>query len=55
MKAELIAADESEAADWLRKRTPRHLVVVEPGQHVFDRRGVETAVGVFRTKRVLGF
>lgn len=55
MKLELMAADDGEAADWLRRRCPRTLDVKDPGQHVFDRREIQTAVGVFRVKRVVGF
>lgn len=55
MKFELMAADESEAAVWLRKRTPKAARIEGPGQVEFDRRGVRTSVGVFRAKRVMGF
>ncbi len=55
MKIELMAADESEAAAWLRKRTPKAARINEPGQVEFDRRGVRTSSGVFRVKRVMGF
>jgi hypothetical protein len=54
MKVELMAADEDEAAGWLRKHTPKAVDVREPGQLLFDRRGVYSMAGVFRTKRVIG-
>lgn len=53
-RSELMAADEEEAALWLRRRTPKGQSL--PGMQVeFDRRGVRTSVGVFRVKRVMGF
>jgi hypothetical protein len=55
MKLELMAADETEAAAWLRKRTPKTLKTDKPGQAEFERRGALTCVGVFRVKRVMGF
>jgi hypothetical protein len=55
MKTQLLAADSGEAAAWLNRRTPKSVQAKEPGQHVFERRGIGTAVGVFRVKRVVGF
>jgi len=55
LKIELMAADDQEAADWLRRRTPKSLHMSEPGQVVFQRRGVLAMAGVFRVKRVMGF
>jgi hypothetical protein len=53
-RSELMAADEEEAALWLRRRTPKGHSL--PGMQIeFDRRGVRTSVGVFRVKRVMGF
>ena len=54
-KLELMAADEVEAAEWLRSRVPRKLKVDRPGHVEFQRRGALTGVGVYRIKRVLGF
>jgi hypothetical protein len=55
MRIEPMAADESEAAAWLRKRTPKGMATDKPGQLEFQRRGVRTSAGVFRMKRVMGF
>lgn len=55
MRFELMAADESEATAWLRKRTPKAERIDQPGQVEFDRRGVRTSAGVLRVKRVMGF
>ena len=54
-RSELMAADEREAAVWLRRRAPKG-VSVRPGVDTgFDRRGLRASVGVFRAKRVMGF
>jgi hypothetical protein len=50
-----MAADEGEATDWLRRRTPKNIGVSSPGQVLFERRGVLNGVGIARAKRVLGF
>ena len=55
LRIELMAADEAEAAAWLRRRTPKAMRVDHPGQVEFDRRGVRASAGVFRVKRVMGF
>lgn len=54
IRFELMAADENEAAQWLRRRTPKGFSA-KPGERAeFERRGVLTSVGVFRVKRVMG-
>jgi hypothetical protein len=50
-----MAADEKEATEWIRRRTPKGLSPKAGQQVVFERRGVLTNVGVFRVKRVMGF
>lgn len=55
IKAELMAADETEAFLWLRRRMPKAAHPVEPGQAEFVRRGVRVGVGIHRIKRVMGF
>jgi hypothetical protein len=50
-----MAADEKEATEWCRRRTPKGLSVKAGEQVEFERRGVLTNVGVFRVKRVMGF
>lgn len=55
LKIELMAADEQEAADWLRRRTPKGMEVERRDQVEFLRRGVLASAGVFRVKRVAGF
>lgn len=55
MKIELMAADEKEAVDWLRRKTPRGTDVDQREQVEFLRRGVLASAGVFRVKRVMGF
>jgi len=55
LRIELMAADEQEAADWLRRRTPKSVDVDRQEQVAFQRRGVLACAGVFRVKRVLGF
>jgi hypothetical protein len=50
-----MAADEQEAADWLRRRVPARMHPDRPAQVEFERRGVLTSAGVFRVKRVSGF
>lgn len=53
-KIELMAADDQEAADWLRRRVPKG-TEVDRREHVeFQRRRVLTSAGVFRVKRVMG-
>lgn len=54
-KIELMAADEFEAAEWLRRRVPRQVDTRARDQVAFVRRGVVASAGVFRAKRVLGF
>ena len=54
MKFELMAADETEAGAWLRKRIPKSLRNDKSGQVEFERRGVLTCAGVFPVKRVMG-
>lgn len=54
-KIELMAADEQEAAEWLRRRTPKGTEVEDRDQVVFLRRGVLASAGVFRVKRVMVF
>ena len=55
LKIELMAADEQEAADWLRRRTPKGVDVDRRDQVEFQRRGALASAGVFRVKRVMGF
>lgn len=55
LKIDLMAADESEATAWLRRRTPKASRIDGPGQVEFARRGIRASVGVFRVKRVMGF
>jgi len=55
LKIELMAADEEEAADWLRRQIPKRMKVDRPGHVEFLRRGVSTSAGAFRVKRVMGF
>lgn len=55
MKIELMAADEQEGIDWLRRRTPQNTDVGGRDQVEFERRGVISSAGVFRVKRVMGF
>ena len=55
MKTELMAADESEAAAWLRRRGPKSAITDGTDQVEFERRGSLTSAGVFRVKRVTGF
>ena len=55
MRIELMAADENEAAGWVRRRTPKGASVCAGCNAQFARRGVFTNVGVFRVKRVMGF
>lgn len=55
IRSELMAADEKEAAEWIRRRTPKGLSAKAGQQVEFERRGVLTNVGVFRVKRVMGF
>lgn len=55
MKAELMAADDEEAAAWLRRRVPRSIAVDRPDQVEFERRGHLASAGIFRVKRVVGF
>jgi hypothetical protein len=50
-----MAADEEEAAEWFRRRTPKGLSAHAGEQAEFERRGVLTNVGVFRVKRIMGF
>ena len=50
-----MAADEQEAADWLRRRTPKSVDGDRQERVAFQRRGVLACAGVFRVKRVLGF
>jgi hypothetical protein len=50
-----MAADEQEAADWLRRRTPKGTEVDGRDQVEFLRHGVLASAGVFRVKRVMGF
>ncbi len=54
-KIELMAADEQEAIDWLRRRTPRAIEVEHRDQVEFIRRGISASAGIFRVKRVMGF
>ena len=54
LKLELMAADEQEAATWLRSKTPKDAVIDAGGQTEFQRRGVLVSAGVFRVKRVMG-
>ena len=54
-RSELMAADEEEAAQWLRRRTPKGSPARAGAQTEFDRRGVLTNVGGFRVKRVMWF
>lgn len=54
MKTELMAADEQEATDWLRRRVPKSVGLDGAGQVEFERRGVLSSAGVFRIKRVTG-
>lgn len=54
LKAELMAADEQEAADWLRRKTPKGLTTDAATQVDFERREVLMSVGVARVKRVMG-
>lgn len=54
-KIELMAADEQEATDWLRRRTPKGTEVEDRDQVEFLRRGVLASAGVFRVKRVMVF
>lgn len=55
LRIELMAADEQEASDWLRRRTPKGMEVEARDQVEFLRRGVLASAGVFRVKRVMGF
>lgn len=55
LKAELMAADEDEAAEWLRQRAPKRIHIKGPGNVEFERRGALCGVGIARAKRVLGF
>ena len=55
LEIELMPADEREAADWLRRRTPKRLHVDRPGQVEFERRAVLASAGILRVKRVSGF
>jgi hypothetical protein len=50
-----MAANEEEAAEWFRRRTPKALSANAGEQAEFERRGILTNVGVFRVKRVMGF
>jgi hypothetical protein len=54
-KIELMGADEQEAANWLRRQTPKGIDVEAQEQVEFLRRGVLTSAGIFRVKRVMGF
>jgi hypothetical protein len=54
-KIELMAADEQEAIDWLRRHTPRGIKVGHRDQVEFTRRGISASAGIFRVKRVMGF
>lgn len=54
MKTELMAADESEATAWLRRRVPKSATTDSTGQVEFERRGSLASAGVFRVKRVTG-
>lgn len=54
-KIELMAANEREAAEWVRLRVPKATRVDQPGHIEFNRRGVLSSVGVFKAKRVMGF
>lgn len=54
LKAELMAADEREAADWLRHKTPKGVMIDAATRVDFERRGVLTSVGVAQVKRVIG-
>jgi hypothetical protein len=55
LKIELMAADEQEAADWLRRRTPKGMGGEPRDQVEFLRRGVLASAGIFRVKRVMVF
>jgi hypothetical protein len=55
LKIELIAADEQEAAEWLRRRTPKGMGGEPRDQVEFLRRGVLANAGIFRVKRVMVF
>lgn len=54
MRGELMAADDDEAAGWLRRQAPKR--VKTAGNYVeFERRHVLCAAAIARAKRVLGF
>jgi len=55
LKIELMAADEQEATEWLRRRLPKHVSVHLPTQIEFERRGIVASAGIHRLKRVSGF
>lgn len=54
LRIELMAADEHEAADWLRRRVPKAKYADRPGQVEFERREVRSSAGILRVKRVIG-
>ena len=55
LRVELMAADEKEAAVWLRRRAPIRGIIGGGTEAEFQRRGVLTGVGAVRVKRVMGF